>query len=109
VGRGCRDSGATRASLRLPRQRCLRQSYERLTRDEFKLLRAFNEQAKGDPRAYLSVEFAAYRAQVGGYDVKLRRLKDLGYLQESNIEAGYLGRRPVWITVEGIRRAESKR
>jgi hypothetical protein len=48
-----------------------------LTRDELRLLRAFNEQAKGDPRAYLSVEFAAYRAKVGEYDVKLRRLKEL--------------------------------
>ena len=80
-----------------------------LTRGELRLLRAFNEQAKGNPRAYLSVEFAAYRAQVSGYDVKLRRLKDLGYLQDSNIEAGYLGYRPVWVTVEGIRRAERNR
>ena len=55
------------------------------------------------------MEFAAYRAQVSGYDVKLRRLKDLGYLQDSNIEAGYLGYRPVWVTVEGIRRAERNR
>jgi hypothetical protein len=31
-----------------------------LSRDELRLLRAFNEQAEGDPRAYLSVEFAAY-------------------------------------------------
>lgn len=44
-----------------------------LTRDELRLLKAFNEQAKGDPRAYLSVEFAAYyKAGVGEYDVKLR-------------------------------------
>jgi hypothetical protein len=76
-----------------------------LTRDELRLLRAFNEQAKGDPRAYLSVEFAAYRAEVGEYDVKLRRLKELGYLRDSNIKAGYLGHRPVWITVDGILRA----
>ena len=44
-----------------------------LTRDELRLLRAFKEQAQGDPRAYLSVEFAAtYKAGVGEYDVKLR-------------------------------------
>src|ERR687895_835962 len=58
-----------------------------LTRDELRSLRAFNEQAKGDPRAYLSVEFAAYRAEVGEYDVKLRRLKELGYLRGSNPKA----------------------
>jgi hypothetical protein len=80
-----------------------------LTRDELRLLRAFNEQAKGDPRAYLSVEFAAYRAEVGEYDVKLRRLKELGYLRDSNIKAGYLGHRPVWITADGIRRAGRRR
>jgi hypothetical protein len=80
-----------------------------LTRDELRLLRAFNEQAKGDPRAYLSVEFAAYRAEVGEYDAKLRRLKELGYLRDSNIKAGYLGHRPVWITADGIRRARSRR
>src|SRR5215212_6807436 len=56
-----------------------------LTREELRLLKAFNQQAKGNRRAYLSVELAAYRAQVGEYDVKLRRLKDLGYLQDSNI------------------------
>jgi hypothetical protein len=80
-----------------------------LTRDELRLLRAFNEQAKGNPRAYLSVEFAAYRAEVGKYDVKLRRLKDLGYLRDSNIEAGYPVHRPVWITARGMRRAEQGR
>jgi hypothetical protein len=80
-----------------------------LTHDELRLLRAFNEQAKGDPRAYLSVEFAAYRAEVGEYDVKLRRLKELGYLRDSNIKAGYLGHRPVWITADGIRRAGRRR
>jgi hypothetical protein len=80
-----------------------------LTRDELRLLRAFNEQAKGDPRAYLSVEFAAYRAEVGDSDVKLRRLKELGYLRDSNIKVGYLGHRPVWITADGIRRASSRR
>jgi hypothetical protein len=77
-----------------------------LTRDEIRLLKAFNEQAKGNSRAYLSVEFAAYKAEVDEYEVKLRRLKDLGYLRDSNIEAGYLGHRPVWITANGIRRAE---
>src|SRR5215208_599445 len=80
-----------------------------LTRDELRLLKAFDEQAKGNPRAYLSVEFAAYRAQVGGYDVKLRRLKDLGYLRDSNIQAGYLGHRPVCITTRGMRRAQKRR
>jgi hypothetical protein len=79
-----------------------------LTRDELRLLRAFNEQAKGGPRAYLSVEFAAYRAEVGKYVVKLRRLKVLGYLRDSNINAGYLGHRSVWITADGIRRASSR-
>ena len=80
-----------------------------LTRHELRLLRAFSEQAKGNPRAYLSAEFAAYRAEVDKYEVGLRRLKELGYLQDSNIEAGYLGHRPVWITAKGIRRAEKKR
>ena len=79
-----------------------------LTRDEIRLLKAFNEQAKGNSRAYLSVEFAAYKAEVDEYEVKLRRLKGLGYLRDSNIEAGYLGHRPVWITANGIRRAERK-
>jgi len=80
-----------------------------LTRDEISLLKAFNEQAKGDPRAYLSVEFAAYKAEVDEYEVELRRLKELGYLRDSNIDAGYLGHRPVWITANGIRRAERRR
>ena len=80
-----------------------------LTRDELRLLRAFNEQARGDPRAYLSVEFAAYKAEVGEYDVKLRRLKVLGYLRDSNIKAGFFGHRPVWITADDIRRATSRR
>ena len=79
------------------------------TRHELRLLKAFSEQAKGNPRAYLSAEFAAYRAEVDKYEVGLRRLKELGYLQDSNIEAGYLGHRPVWITAKGIRRAEKKR
>jgi len=80
-----------------------------LTRDEISLLKAFSEQAKGDPRAYLSVEFAAYKAEVDEYEVELRRLKELGYLRDSNIDAGYLGHRPVWITANGIRRAERRR
>jgi hypothetical protein len=80
-----------------------------LTRDELRLLKAFKEQAKGNPRAYLSVEFAAYKAEVDKYDVEVQRLKDLGYLQDSNIKAGYLGQRPVWITAKGIRRAEKRR
>ena len=80
-----------------------------LTRDELRLLKAFAEQAKGDPRAYLSVEFAAYKAELDGYDVKLQRLKDLGFLQDSNIKSGYLGHRPVWITSEGMRRAQKRR
>jgi len=80
-----------------------------LTRDEIRLLKAFNEQAKGNPRAYLSVEFAAYKAEVDEYEVKLRRLKELGYLRDSNIDVGYLGHRPVWITANGIRRAERRR
>ena len=80
-----------------------------LTREEFRLLKAFNEQAKGNPRAYLSVEFAAYKAEVDEYDVKLQRLKGLGYLKDSNMKAGYLGHRPVWITADGMRRAERSR
>ena len=80
-----------------------------LTREEFRLLKAFNEQAKGNPRAYLSVEFAAYKAEVDEYDVKLQRLKGLGYLKDSNMKAGYLGHRPVWITANGMRRAERRR
>ena len=80
-----------------------------LTRDELRLLKAFGEQAKGDLRAYLSVEFAAYRSEVHKYETKLQRLKDLGYLQDSNIEAGYLGHRPVWITAKGVQRAEKRR
>jgi hypothetical protein len=80
-----------------------------LTREELRLLKAFSEQAKGNPRAYLSVEFAAYRAEVDKYETKLQRLKELGYLQDSNIEAGYLGHRPVWITAKGVRRAEKRR
>ena len=80
-----------------------------LTRDELKLRKALSDQAKGNPRAYLSVEFAAYKAKVDEYEVKLRRLKELGYLRDSNIDAGYLGHRPVWITASGIRRAGRKR
>jgi hypothetical protein len=48
-------------------------------------------------------------AEVRNYEVKLRRLKDLGYLEDSNIKGGYLGHRPVWITDEGMRRAERRR
>jgi len=81
-----------------------------LTRHELRLLKAFDEQAKREPRAYLSVEFAAYRAQVNKYDVKVQRLKDLGYLQDSNMhKGGYLGHRPVWITSKGMRRAQKRR
>ncbi len=80
-----------------------------LTRDELRLLKAFNEQAEGNPRAYLSVELAAYRAEVDRYDTKLRRLKALGYLQDSNIREGHLGHRRVWITPEGVQRAQKRR
>jgi hypothetical protein len=80
-----------------------------LTRDELRLLKAFNEQAEGDPRAYLSVELAVYRAEVDRYETKLRRLKALGYLQDSNIKEGHLGHRRVWITPEGIQRAQQRR
>src|SRR5215212_10895460 len=55
-----------------------------LTRDELKLLKVFSDQAKGNPRAYLSVEITAYKAEVDEYEVKLRRLKDLGYLRDSS-------------------------
>ncbi len=79
-----------------------------LSRDELRLLRAFNEQAQGDPRAYLSVEFAAYKAEMQTYDDELQRLKDLGYLEDSNIES-YLRYPPVWITPEGMRRATERR
>jgi hypothetical protein len=70
-----------------------------LTRDETRLLKAFNEQAKGNPRAYPSVEFAAYKAEVDGYEVKLRRLKDLGYRlvekhYEVRLEGGFGKRLP---------------
>ena len=80
-----------------------------LTRDELRLLKAFNEQAEGDPRAYLSVELAVYRAEVDRCDTKVRRLKALGYLQDSNIKEGHLGHRRVWITPEGIQRAQQRR
>jgi hypothetical protein len=80
-----------------------------LTRDELRLLRAFNEQAEGNPRAYLSVELAVYRAEVDRCDTKVRRLKALGYLQDSNIKEGHLGHRRVWITPEGIQRAQKRR
>jgi hypothetical protein len=80
-----------------------------LTRDEIRLLNAFNEQAKGSPRAYLSVEFAAYKAKVDKYGVKVKRLKHLGYLKDSTIERGYVGYRPVRITATGIRRAAKRR
>jgi hypothetical protein len=80
-----------------------------LTRDELRLLKAFNEQAKEHLRRDLSVEFAAYKAGVDKYEVKLQRLKALGYLQDSNIKGGYLGHRPVRITAKGMRRAEKRR
>jgi hypothetical protein len=80
-----------------------------LTREELRLLKALDEQAKGNPKAYLSVEFAAYRAEVEKCDVKVRRLKEIGYLKESNIENGYVGHRPVWITVGGMLRAKKRR
>jgi hypothetical protein len=73
-----------------------------LTRDELRLLKVFSEQAEGNPKAYLSVELAVYRAEVERYETKLRRLKALGYLQDSNIKEGHLGHRRVWITPEGI-------
>jgi hypothetical protein len=79
-----------------------------LSRDELRLLKAFNEQAQGDPRAYLSVEFAAYKAGLQSYDEEVRRLKDLGYLEDSDIES-YLRYRPVWITPEGMLRATKRR
>jgi hypothetical protein len=50
-----------------------------LTRDELRLLKAFNEQAKENRSRDLSVEFAAYKAEVDNYEVKLQRLKALGY------------------------------
>jgi hypothetical protein len=80
-----------------------------LTCDELKLLKSFNEEAKGKPGAYLSVELAAYRAEVDKCETKVRRLKDLGYLQDSNIKVGYLGHRPVWITAKGVQRARKWR
>jgi hypothetical protein len=80
-----------------------------LTRDELRLLRAFSEQAEGNPRAYLSVELAAYRAEVDKYDTKVQRLKALGYLQDSNIEEAHLGHRRVWITPKGLQRAQKRR
>ena len=36
-------------------------------------------------------------------------LKELGYLRDSNIKAGFFGHRPVWITADDIRRATSRR
>ena len=62
-----------------------------LTREELRLLRAFNKEARGGPRAYLKPEFVAYRAKLDKYDVEVQRLKELGYLQDSNIRGGYLG------------------
>jgi hypothetical protein len=79
-----------------------------LSRDELRLLRAFNEQAEGDPRAYLSVEFAAYKAEMQIYDAEVQRLRDLGYLEDSNIKS-YLRYPPVWITTEGMHRATKRR
>jgi hypothetical protein len=80
-----------------------------LSRDELRLLKAFNEQAKENQSRDLSVEFAAYKAEVDKYEVKLQRLKALGYLQDSNIKGGYLGHRPVRITAKGVQRAEKRR
>ncbi len=80
-----------------------------LTRDELRLLKAFNREARGDLKAYLKPEFVAYRAKLDNYDVKVERLKELGYLQDSNIRDGYLGHRPVWITPRGVKRAEKRR
>jgi hypothetical protein len=80
-----------------------------LTREELRLLKAFNREARGDLKAYLKPEFVAYRAKLDNYDVKVERLKDLGYLQDSNIRDGYLGHRPVWITARGVKRAEKRR
>jgi hypothetical protein len=80
-----------------------------LTRDELRLLKAFNEQAKENRSRDLSVEFAAYKAEVDNYEVRLQRLKALGYLQDSNIKGGYLGHRPVRITAKGVQRAEKRR
>ena len=79
-----------------------------LTREELRLLRAFNREARGDPKAYLKPEFVAYRAKLDSYDARVERLKDLGYLQDSNIGKGYLGHRPVRITPEGARRAQKR-
>ncbi len=90
----------------IPSGRKSRKSH--LSRDALKLLKAFNEQAQGDPRTYLSVEFAAYKAGLQSYDDEVQRLKDLGYLEDSNIET-YLRYPPVWITPEGMRRATKKR
>jgi hypothetical protein len=89
----------------IPSGRKSRKSH--LSRDELRLLRAFNEQAQGDPRAYLSVELAAYKAEMQTYDEEVQRLKDLGYLEDSNIES-YLRHPPVWITPEGVRRATKR-
>ena len=80
-----------------------------LTRNELRLLKAFNEEARGNPKAYLKPEFVAYRAKLDRYDAKVQRLKDLGYLQDSNIRGGYLGQRPVWITPKGMKRAGKRR
>jgi hypothetical protein len=79
-----------------------------LSRDELRLLKAFNEQAEGDPRAYLSVEFAAYIAELQTCDDEVQRLKDLGYLEDSNVKS-YLRYPPVWITPEGMLRATKRR
>jgi hypothetical protein len=78
-----------------------------LSREELRLLKAFNEQAKGDPRAYLSVEYAAYRAGMQTYDDEVQRLKELGYLEDSDFKS-YFRRPPVWITPEGMRRATKR-
>jgi hypothetical protein len=80
-----------------------------LTRDELRLFEAFNEQAKENRRGDLSVEFAAYKAEVDNYEVKLQRLKAFGYLRDSDIKGDYLGHRPVRITAEGVQRAEKRR
>ena len=79
-----------------------------LTREELRLLRAFNREARGDPKAYLKPEFVAYRAKLDSYDARVEWLKDLGYLQDSNIGKGYVGYRPVQITPKGARRAQKR-
>jgi len=83
-----------------------------LTRDELRLLKEFNKNAGGNPRAYLD---PVVTAQQAGLDIdsctsEIQRLKDLDYLENTNIKAGVLSKQlPVWITTRGMRRAEQKR